>query len=334
MFNEKVVSDSTRGGGPLRRRVLVFALGFGLIWAAFYVVHTSFPFIKAGAALVYEHKVERLVEQADYFDDTQSNRVVIFGNSKVLTGFDPTVFDRSRAATQSVNLGLPDLDRFVIEFLETLVERGQVPTHVVFTTAWPAEFEGGSLFNPFGHDLASLFDELFPFRDLPRNVLNFVSRARHRGGLRAYYEEGRRDIEQMLEQRGYYYIAADALFDDARLPADYTIAGDTPDAPIPASRFIFGGPVYERLLRIADENDIRLVVLPVYIRPQQFIPNPIEDRTNLAGRETADGVVVAPASMVTIDEAYFSDAQHLNPEGAERYTQFVADFFTANKLWR
>src|SRR5207249_8834004 len=94
------LSAAQRGLRPLAH----FSLVLALVWLVLFGMYTSFPYVRSGGDLIYDAKVKQLSRgvNAD---------LVIFGNSKVLSGFVPALFDGT-CNVRSYNLGLPDEQRF------------------------------------------------------------------------------------------------------------------------------------------------------------------------------------------------------------------------------
>jgi hypothetical protein len=64
------------------------------------------------------------------------------------------------------------------------------------------------------------------------------------------------------------------------------------------------------------------------------LENPITSLRNLEAFERPDGTVVVSAQYVTLDDRYFVDPAHLNPDGAAEFTNYLVRIFNEHHLWR
>jgi len=257
-------------------------------------------------------------------------KLVIFGNSKVLTGFQPALFDElSGGLVSSYNLGLPDYLLFV-ENLEQLCRRGERPTHVLLPFPWPDEPEQHlDLFRPGIKD-ARVMDALFPFRKLPRNLMVFSARARSKGGLMAFYQECRRQTEAMLAQRGYYFIEGQSHYPGHRLPEDFRLQKDAPSRPF-TRPVPLDVPAFHKLREVLERNGIQAIFVPVYHREGEYAPpatvSPVA--ATLAGFPSFS---VRGPDFWSLPNRAFSDPVHLNEEGAALYTRRLWDLVGAELI--
>lgn len=299
------------------------------LWGLFAFADTALPYVRPGAEVVYAAKAEAIAS-ARLFRPDAPVKLVIFGNSKVLSGFRPALFDElSGGLVSSYNLGLPDYLLFV-DNLERLCRRGERPTHVLLPFPWPGEPDQPfDLFRPGIKD-ELVMDRLFPFRKLPRNLMVFAARARSKGGPRAFYEECRRQTEAMLAQRGYYFIEGQSHYPGHRLPDDFRLQKDDPSRP-------FTRPVpldaraFHQLREVLDRCDTRAIFVPVFQREGEYAP--------------VDGVSPVAAALApfprfatrgpdywAFPNRAFSDPEHLNEEGAGQYTRRLWDLLGAELL--
>jgi len=283
------------------------------LWLLFAGADRALPYIQPGAEVVYATKTEA-IRRGSLFRPEAPVKVVIFGNSQVLTCFQPDLFDSlSQGAVSSYNLGLPDYLRF-IDHLEDLCQRGERPTHVLLMFPW--QDEPKKRFNPFrpGINDNHWMNTLFPFRKLPRNLVLFALRSRSRGGFHAYYEECRRQTETMLAQKGYFFIEAQSHFPGHRLPDNFRLQKDDPTQPFRWSAPI-DGLAFQRMVALADRYDIRFILVPRYFREGEVAPPELQ---------SAFAAKLAPYPRLSMPgpdcwllaNRYFSDPTHLNREGA------------------
>jgi hypothetical protein len=327
------IREEPSGTAYFLRRATLFITIVSALWVIFFAIDRSFPYVKNGAILIYQQKINAFVTQGKYFSSTDRNRVLVFGNSQILSGFRPDLFEvEAPSQTKALNMGLPDTSRFAESYLRTMVDRGQAPTHVVLTLPWTTDAAHFSPFNVAGQDL-EVIETFFPFRPFLSNFLNFLSRARRAGGIVAYYHQGYEDVAAMVRDRGYYFITSEAVSPDYRLPETFRLPVDTPRSPMPPRNFDFGSTAYAELRELADRYHFTVIIAPAYVRPPQFAPEPIGMAGTKINRR-ADGTIVVQASYLTIDNREFVDAEHLNPEGATTYTNYLVRLFNDNELWR
>lgn len=310
--------------GDVRRLVRAFSTGGAVvlaIWSTLFVLHSAFPYLRPGADIIYSAKIAG-TRTATLFPPTAKTKLLIFGNSKVLAGFIPRVFDaaleRRGFHVSSYNFGLPNAEHFVGE-LEDLVRRGQIPNIILVTIPWKATQHSISVFKPIESDRA-IVDAAFPFRHLPRDLCVFLALSLSRGGVRALYEQGHESIVQMRADRGYYFIAGESHHLNNRLPDEFTLESDTPSRPAP--RLLdFRTAEFDRLAVILKHFQIRCILVPTYFRPRQFasVPNPTSEI--LWHGPTIEQI---GPDYYNYSNALFSDIAHLNPIGAEQYTTDLA----------
>ena len=299
----------------LARPALVLAGG----WLLFAGIHFALPYIRPGAEVVYGAKQQAIARGA-LFDQRGRVRIAFFGNSKVLAGFDPRLFDTLAGPdVSSYNLGIPDYLRFV-DNLEVMCQRGEAPTHVLLVYPWaPPPVAPADFFRPNIDDSAWM-DTVFPFRNLPRNFVLFALRARTRGGIRAYYRAGREQVSKMVDARGYYFIEGQSHFANDRLPEHFRLQTDTPQAPF-LRHAVVTAPEFERLRRLADKFNLRVLFVPPYYRQGEYAPPSNENARLRADLEPYPRFGVAGPDYYLLSNEFFSDPVHLNRQGAQRYTR-------------
>jgi len=300
-------------------RSMSLAIGLlAVVWLLLFAADRALPYIQPGAEVVYSAKTQAIRNGALFRRDAPV-KVVIFGNSQVLTCFQPDLFDSLSGGTvSSYNLGLPDYLRFIAH-LEDLCQRGERPTHVLLMFPWEDEPEKRlNLFRPGINDKYWM-DTLFPFRKLPRNLVLFAARSRSRGGLVAYYEACRRQTQAMLEQKGYFFIEAQSHFPGHRLPDGFRLQKDDPTQPFLRSAPT-EGPIFEQMLALARRYDIQFILVPRYFREGEVAPPP--PQSAFAAKLAAyPHISVQGPDCWLLPSRYFSDPTHLNREGGDYYTR-------------
>lgn len=289
------------------------------LWVAFYLSSRALPYVQPGSVIIYAAK-ENLERGGELYPASvpSSSRLLIFGNSKVLTGFVPAAFDSLLCLPiYSYNMGKPDESHFAAD-LEYLARRGQTPRRILLTLPWSLD----PAISPAGD--SEIMDRLFPFRRLPRDLILFFLLAPRHGGLAASYRYAGQAVRTMERDRGWYFIENESHSANNRLPDKLRLGGDRPgtiDDPAFAPR----GIEFKRLNDLAEKFDIGMYIVPSYHRVGELAPSP-EVASGVAARMRAFPrfKVVGPDYFLFANR-YFSDPVHLNPEGARLYTRKLAE---------
>lgn len=298
-----------------------------LLWVLFYTIWRRFPEVTPGSLRVYDAKLAAL-KKPGVFGTPARSKVLVVGLSYTMTGFKPELFDRlSGGNCASFNLGLPVtiFGRHVYqlpELLSMLDASGQSPTEIWITwqEPWPPlKAESGP---SSGHwltpkwDTAAVTYRLFPFRQLMRDGSIFLLRSMKHGGPSAFARVCNEELQSALQGRGYYFIKSGSIYPNDRLPEDYSLRTDSPTR-------IMARPVdlWEQYVKAfkAAAPGARLILVPNYYRANSCAPAP----SNAQLREVLGryGVEVIGPDYFQYPNGYFSDPAHLNPAGAEIYTQ-------------
>lgn len=296
-----------------------FGLVLAAIWLVLFVTWRALPHIRPGHSQIYEMK-QREVDGGRIFPVDDRLRVIVFGNSRVLSGFIPGLFDSlSGDRVVSYNLGLPDSGQF-IEEIETLVARGQSPTHVVLTIPWSGRDR------PPAHAILQndrlVMDSLFPFRYVIRDLAQFVVRAASRGGIAHFYRHNIELVERARSDRGYFFIENQSHHAGHRLPDDFRTDGETPETPW-VRDVSYRGPVFDRLVDVTRREGIVLVMAPTYYREGLYAPAPSNEKARQGLADEA--ITLAGPDYWLYPNRYFSDPTHLNREGADLHTRRLWD---------
>jgi hypothetical protein len=305
------------GEGSLARPLLSFLAWGLLVWLVFFVAWRLLPGTRPGHEQVYEAAIEA-IEGGPLFPSDAEIRVAIFGDSQVQAGFVPSVFDaESDGRVASYNLGLPSTTTFV-EQLELLALRDPPPTHVLITNMWkevPVPAPSDRLM-----DDDWLMQKLFPFKDLPRNLFLFILRSLGRGGPAAFYRASIANVEQSLADRGYFFIEGMSRHPGHRLPDDFRLDADDPNATRRRDPPV-EGTVSDRIRAAAERADLTIYLVPVMQRIGESAPSVRDPSTEAALRE--HGIRVLGPGYWLLPNRFFSDPMHLNPEGARCYTKLL-----------
>ena len=308
-------------------RLVVCAIGgFAALWLFFYTLSAAFPYLAPGSQIVYRAKLN-IEQRGEVFPlNVHAQRLVIFGDSRVLTGFIPDEFDRLSAsdssAVYSFNSGFPGHNDFVHQ-LKVMAERGQAPDILLLTLPWNDAKKGINPFNIVGddHEFAT---KIFPFRFLIRDVIRFLLASRERGGPVQFYAASHRTANEMLENRGYYFIAEHSRFANDRLPEDFLLDADRPGV-IESSR---ARPPLEstELAQLRDtitRYHIACYYVPYYERRKAYAQPPAKDEEFARAIEGRVPCKVLGPRYFSYPPGMFSDVFHLNRDGAKIYTQAI-----------
>ncbi len=201
-----------------------FLAALVVLWIAFFALHRALPYIQPGVDLVYAKKLE-IIDHGELFRADDPVRVVLFGESRVLSGFVPEELSKlsgGRVAPWNFGIGGRRFD--LVMGLGRLCAKKTAPTHVLVTLpALPGPEPGFDPFHPIREDKAWL-ERLFPFRRMPRNLTLFALRSRKQGGLSAFYAASKRTVDDMVAARGYHFIAGMSHYPGHKLPDDYWLS--------------------------------------------------------------------------------------------------------------
>jgi hypothetical protein len=308
-----------------RRGVLYFTLTCLAVWLSLYALYIEFPYLQSGSDIVTAAKRSHSLAH-HLFDDDARFRIMVFGDSKTLAAFDPRVFDEQLAQhgvsmkVQSFNEGLPGERRFVI-YLEKLLASGIRPTHVLAQFP-PVEADHETTWIEWLQHDKMIVDTLFPFRTLPRNLALFLFSAAGHGGISNFYRESRQLAQQVISDRGYYFIRGQSHFPGDRLPDDYSLATDTPrrtfDRQIDTSSVAFA-----RLAALSRRYGFKVIFFPAPYRTGEFAPAPTRAPA-IAEIAARPRFAVAGEDYWLMPPRYFSDPIHTNTSGAQTYSARLA----------
>lgn len=310
---------------PLRRGFVIFCLASGFVWILLFGFFVAFPYVRNGADVIFAAKVAYLESQPVFSPDARA-RVLAFGDSKVLAGFVPSIFDETLGpGVESFNAGLPASNRFV-GVLGRMLERGTRPTHVLVAVPPADERPLGWL--ELLRDDKRLVNLLFPFRTLPRDLTLFLFHARHDGGIVESYRKNARTVAQVLAARGFYFLERQSHFAGDSLPDSYSLPTDTPGS-IPSSRVIDPkSPGVEELVRLATAYGFTVIFVPTMHRTREYAPPDPGAETRISRLGTGPAYFAGPQYWL-FPPRYFSDPTHLNKEGAALYTRRLAELTSA-----
>lgn len=293
----------------------------GLAWLGFYAFSRTYPFVFNGSYLIGSTKRKLAATGPVFSAPADVARMAVFGHSQILSGFVPARFDAlADGRVQSFNFGVPGTPYF-LPLLKPMLQRGEVPKYVLMVEDWRKWPPPGPAIDVIDSDEVYL-RELFPFRDLGRDVLTFLINSRQRGGISAYYDTGRRAVSSMLADRGFYFIEGQSRYKNHELPASFSLPTDRPELTEPR-KAVPGGPHFDYLRSAARQYGFKIFMIPSVRRVGERAPLPAIN-SELAERLKAypEFRIVGPDYLV-LENRYFSDPAHLNPQGAAKYTETV-----------
>ena len=310
--------------GNLLLRAGVFAVLFAAVWLCFYTVWSRLPYLEPGSEIIYQAK-RRAVATETLLDPAAPCRVVMFGNSIALAGFIPGQFDRMvGGGCRSYNMGMPERNAFMAE-LKAMLDRGDAPTHILLQVPWPA-LERPETFRVKLKQDNRVMDLLFPFRKLPRDLAIFSVLGVKHGGFRDYYASKRKTVDQMLEDRGYYFIEGQSRFEGNRLPDTITFPIDRPDKVL-RRRISTQSIAFRELEQLSRTFDMQILLVPEYYRTHYLAEPPARNERVAEALDPYPRFHALGPDYYRYENRYFSDAVHANRKGAERYTGQLAGLF-------
>ncbi len=306
------------------RRLFQLGAAVAVIWVGFYAFWRRFPYLKPGSEVIYETKMRELSKGRIFTRGDAKLNVVMVGNSITLAGFIPEQFDRQVGPQcQSYNLGLPGQEQYMKE-LRGMISRGDVPTHVLLQLPWPPRINPKSWRQQLKED-HRIVNTLFPFRSLPRDLAIFLVLSR-KDGIADYYAAKKQTAEQMLADRGYYFIEGQSRFKDHRLPDDRTFQTDRPDE-VRHRRIETDALAFQELRNLAKQHDIQFILVPSYFREHHHAEPPASNPQTLAALKPYEHFHAVGPDYFRLPNRCFSDPVHVNREGAELYTGRLSDLF-------
>ena len=295
---------------------------FVILWVIFFALYRSFPYLKSGSDVVFSAKLNLEASGPIFPDSRQVLRVLIFGNSKILAGFVPSVFDQMATAgnfkVSSFNSGFPGSD-LVLPPLKAMCERGQAPDVLLLTLPWRPDPPRRTVFRFIPDDHAIIL-QLFPFRNLARDLTSFLMAAPSHGGLVNYYRQAEENEKESIAQRGHYLILQQSRFPGGRLPDDFHLASDQPNT-ISERVAVRQGSEITELNELVKQYHMDCYYVPFYLRVGEAAPPPGYDQQFATEVEQLTPCKLLGPSYYLYPNKFFSDQTHLNGTGARVYTE-------------
>jgi hypothetical protein len=304
-----------------------YVFGFAVLWLVFYEIFILFPFVSTGADVVYRAKLQQEFHGDVFPENHASQRVLIFGNSKILAGFSPDEFDQlavtNNSSYYSYNSGYPARPAFVPELREMVKRESGVPNILLLTIPWENTTNRVNIFRlPWNdHDIA---ETIFPFRYLVRDFFSFLITSRQHGGPLNYYREGRANVAKMLKDRGYYFVYEQSHYPNDSLPDDFHLPSDQPTTVMTRSADPESAQLSE-LNQIITEHHIRCYFVPQYMREGEYAPSPEKDQAFADLLRLHSSCKLLGPDYLLYANPMFSDRAHLNRTGSQIYTKAIYD---------
>jgi hypothetical protein len=295
---------------------------FALLWAIFFVLFRALPYVKNGSDVVFDAKLQWEQKGQVFPADRSATRVLMFGNSKVLAGFLPAVFDETSAGDHlnvaSFNSGFPGSDLYLPP-LKAMCERGQAPSVLLLTLPWSPDPPQRGIFH-FIPDDHAVIDELFPFRNFLRDLTAFLLSAPSHGGVVRYYRESAENERAVIAERGYHLITEQSHFPGGRLPDDFHLASDQPLQILPrVAPSQSAQPA--QLNQLLQQYHIDCYYVPIYLREREAAPaEAYNERFAEQLRKNTACKLLGPDYFL-YPNRFFADQTHLNQSGARVYTE-------------
>jgi hypothetical protein len=295
---------------------------FVAFWVCFFYLYQRFPYVKNGSTVVFNAKLRQEAHGPIFPADRSVVRVLIFGNSKILAGFMPSVFDQmasdAKLKVSSFNSGFPGSD-LVLPPLKEMCARGQAPNVLLLTLPWRADPPRRGIFR-FILDDHDVIQAMFPFRSMASDVTSFLVNAPQHGGVLSYYREAEKDEKSVIVNRGYYLVSEQDHFPGGRVPDDFHLASDQPHTILNRGVGPRGVEI-AALDRLITQYRIRCYYVPYYYRIGEAALQPGPDQQSAALVEQLTPCKVLGSDYYLYPNKLFADQTHLNGAGAEAYTQ-------------
>ena len=306
-------------------KLVLFVAIAAAVWLALDVVQNRLPYLTPGADVVSDKKFAILARRR-LFGPADQVKVLAFGNSKTMAGIVPATFDQAAGAgVRLYNLGLPGRGDF-LGVLKVALKSGNRPDYILLQIPWDQAKLNRTLQDaiPSDHDT---IQTLAPFRSLIRNLFVFEIEARKHGGFSAAYRDAAADASSMLAQDGYYFIKAQSHYPHDQLPADYRLPTDTPTVVSPR-QLQPKGLDFAELRALQRTYGFKVILTPAPERVGEFAP-PAARPDGLLPVPGAPGMFTLGPDYWLYPPDHFADPIHLNPPGAQLFSQRLGQMFGA-----
>lgn len=293
------------------KRDIFFGFLLMLFFGAVFLLHHSNVYFKDGASAIYRAKLKAIKSKELTFG-ANKKKIIFIGNSKILAGIQPLLFDSLFAQkTSSLNLalggksasdGMEMLTELDVDF-DILVIHDNFP----FYSIDQPETQNFLKFNNYFKDIYYFF-----VRSKVKGV-SFVE----------WYNKTREECQRMIEDKGYYFIESQAEYSNLKLPEDYRLVTDTPlkEYQFPITNFISD----DKFIDFIKSNKLTVFVIPNYFRKGEFMESQKGRISNSQKKyfEKMNIHYLDSLSYYSYPNSNYSDHTHLNEYGARIYTRDV-----------
>ena len=314
---------------------------------------------KSGAEIICEEK-RKAVRSGKLGNRLGRKNVLFMGHSKILSGIIPEYFDSLLDhKVYSLNLSLPALPigPHYFELLDYL-KCNPSPEYIVLhltKSSKKAHPIFVMLFGSLAVQGIKFPEELISYwihRDDKQVVYNFFYPRRiyrryigvctynlifNYAEIRNRKENNDKIIDQLIKDRGYYFIKEQALFSDHKLPPNFKNTVSENAARIISSKtqlqkkidYLQDDPYVKKFFDLALLNNIKVLLIVEYYREGTFLQ--LERMPNLyqAVLDNYQNVFIAEDGwkIKFYKNSFFSDPTHTNYEGAKLYTEDIVEEF-------
>ncbi|MFC2081154.1 hypothetical protein ACFLR8_02985 [Bacteroidota bacterium] len=296
---------------------------------------------KDGASIICESKREA-VRSGTLHYDTNEIKVIFLGASDILSGIIPSIFDSlSNNRISSVNLALPALPIGPNYFcLLDYLEKNSPPDYAIITLRLDDPSDR-ALFDFYANQGIAFPRELLSYAIIRKDrnvILNYLLPCNmyssvllkslktillSRSEIRNIRKRNSMLVEQMIEEKGYYFIKEQGKFPDGILPDIYTNPDDAPDQYRPVGDL--EDPYLHKFLKFTQQQQIEVLITNYPLRvnsnkPFERIPNEL---TNMCLEYPHVTLLTKSWISDPYPNKLFSDPKHLNMDGAKHYTTQV-----------
>lgn len=332
----------------IKRNILFVIIGLiFVVLLNLYAIKASKVF-KDGAAIICEQKREG-VQNKSFILDSSKPTVLFMGNSLILSGIVPSVFDSVLSENVfSLNLSLPALPVGPHYFLlKDYMNNYPKPDKIVLLFTANVD-KHSSLFDYYaiqGMESRKELTSYFWHRDSKSFLLNYFLPMQLYDDdiLRyAYYSIKDKDVitskkqenvnivNKMFEDRGYYFIKEESRFPGYIVPEDYT-ADLTPNEERPYVKDPFEDDYTKLFFDYCKNNQIEVLLISAVVRNNKYkqykeIP---ESWDAILTKYSNVKMAINGWKLKYYDNKFFSDERHLNYSGARMYTIDIANEFNS-----
>jgi hypothetical protein len=299
---------------------------------------------KDGAAQVCETKRE-LIRNGVIHPASGKENVLFLGTSRILAGIMPNYFDELNGGrTSSYNMALPGLPISSAYFvLQDYLEKNPRPQYIIIQLyinrcrsctlynyyAVQGLTEPVEIFSLVKHlpNKAIIFNYIFPFRIYKFHTARyFFDSIFMPGRVRSLRKKNNAILNHMIENKGYYFIAEQAVAENKSLPGNFVEEGSSNETINKASSYDpFVDPFVKMFFDLAHEHGIKVLLIQPAYRENQYLQYEEMPAQYAVLLKQYNNVMMAGEGwkLKFYENHFFSDPTHLNEDGARRYTEEI-----------